>query len=106
MYSPGSLKFAVVDAFPPSILARAGSNFTFPGPRYFTHSIVIPTGFPFRMGRPSSVADSFSVSESDFPIVFSTGSTLTTGGVLEYGLLMFAPRVVYLRSMIHTGFSV
>ena len=39
-------------------------------------------------------------------MAFSIGSTLTTGGVFEYGFSMFAPRVVYLRSMIHTGFNV
>ena len=106
MYAPGSLKLAVVAALPPSSLVLAGLNLTSPGPRYFTQSIVIPTDFPFLIGRPSSVADNASRSASDFSIVFSMVSTLTTGGVLEYGLSIFAPRVVYLRSMIHAGFSV
>jgi hypothetical protein len=51
MYSPGSVKIAFMSARPSVTRLLAGSNRTLPGPRYFDHIAVIPTGLPARDER-------------------------------------------------------
>src|SRR5262249_15310621 len=80
-------------------------NCTTPGPRYFVHIAVMPTGSlpPRFFGRPSSVAVTVSVAPlADW---FAT-LTVTAGGRFELTFSLLPPRVVRRRSICHTGFSV
>src|SRR5579872_670621 len=104
-YSPGALNVAVAAARPSTILLCAGAKVTLAGPRYVTQLAVIPTGFPPRTGSPSSVAATVRVSGPGPSRVCWAGSRRTTGGVLELMRSLLPPRVVRLRSIIHTGLS-
>ena len=95
----------MVVALPPARFASGALNETSPGPRNFAQLTVMPTGWPRRFGRPSSVA--FTVSVVDAAV--NTGSdvcTSTTGGVFELIFSLLPPRVVRSRSICQTGFSV
>src|SRR5437899_2113150 len=106
MYSPGSLKLAEVVALPFSSFAEVEENRTSPGPRYFAHNTVMPTGSPRRFGRPSSVADSDSIVDAGAVRTVLAACTETAGGRLELIFSLLPPRVVRWRSICHTGFSV
>src|SRR5438094_10396641 len=102
MYSPGTLKLADVVAVPLSSFAEVEEKCTSPGPRYFAHMTVMPTGSPRRFGRPSSVADRVSVLDDGAATVGADACSVTTGGRFELIFSLLPPRVVRCRSICHT----
>src|SRR4029453_880131 len=84
---------------------------TAPGPRYFAHSTVMPSGLatppsPRRRGSPSSVAETFSVAVAAPATDCVAGVAVTVGGVFELMFWLLPPRVVRRRSICQTAVSI
>ena len=93
-----------MDALPSRSGSFAVAKVTVPGPRYFAHSTTRPAGsvgLPRFFGRPSSVAETFTVTAR--PVATDAVSALasTTGGRFELMSLTLPPRVVRRRSICH-----